>query len=121
MERFYRRSHPTWTDEEMRCNLIELHGFMWHEMNIRACWRVQFKERFPSFAAFQAIHERMPGLLLPYNFGFRFPKDKDEAFMRFHEVKHFFEELEEQARTRKSKRRRQDQVDEKENAAGTNQ
>ena len=118
MERFYRRSHPTWTDEEMRCKLIELHGFMWQEMKIHATWRVQFKERYPSLAAFQTIHEWMPGLLLPHNFGFCFPKDKDEAFMRFHEVKHFFEE---QARTRKSKRRRQDQVDEKENAAGTNQ
>jgi uncharacterized protein YmfQ (DUF2313 family) len=59
----------------------------------------------------------MPGLL-SNNFRFRFPKDKDEAFLRFRELKHFFEE---QARTRKSKRRRQDQVDEKENAAGTNQ
>ena len=114
MERFYRRVNPTWTDEDMRFKLFELHVRMWEEVYEHVGRRAILEECNPGFAAFEqdahgwiyghVKHARWRTVGDP-----RCPRCKDDPLERFLVLKFFFD-----AQKINRKREREQQRDQNE-------
>jgi hypothetical protein len=116
MERFYRRVNPTWTDEEMRFKLFELHVGMWEELHEHAVRRLILEECNPGFAAYEEdVQGRIHGHVEHvrwHNVGVpRCPRCKDVPLERFLVLKFFFD-------LQKCKRKREREQQRDQNEAG---
>ena len=116
MERFYRRVNPTWTDEDMRFKLFELHVGMWAEFHEYAGRRLILESSNPGFTAFeqgcQVMLQGIVGLVRCHTVGDpRCPRCKDVPLKRFLALQSFFA-------VQKFKRKREREQQRDQNEAG---